>query len=172
MRAIHPIAIAAVFSSVACSPPTAPPPEDSTEQNKATVMRFVEAVNAGDRATIEELMRPDFVRHSQATPDVQITSREQFLAFNDLNAESLPDQQGTMDRLVAEGEFVAFLGTNSGTQRGSMGPFPASERRATADMAGMFRLDGGQIAEMWVTWDNVAFLTQLGHFPRPPGGRP
>jgi hypothetical protein len=30
-----------------------------------------------------------------------------------------------------------------------------------------FRLQDGKIAEMWVTWDNVAILKQLGLFPSP-----
>ncbi|MDP6609674.1 MAG: hypothetical protein QF463_11460 [Vicinamibacterales bacterium] len=50
------------------------------------------------------------------------------------------------------------------------GPFIlATDRQASAEMAGMFRIAGGRIAELWVTWDNVAFLTQLGHF-LPAGG--
>jgi hypothetical protein len=30
---------------------------------------------------------------------------------------------------------------------------------------GIFRLEEGKIAELWVEWDNLATLTQLGHFP-------
>lgn len=29
------------------------------------------------------------------------------------------------------------------------------------------RFEDGKIAEWWVTWDNLAGLTQLGHFPPP-----
>ncbi len=34
-------------------------------------------------------------------------------------------------------------------------------------MGGIFRLEDGKIAEMWVTWDNLSALMQLGHFPPP-----
>jgi hypothetical protein len=29
----------------------------------------------------------------------------------------------------------------------------------------MFRLSAGKIAEMWIVWDNLAILTQLGMMP-------
>jgi hypothetical protein len=29
----------------------------------------------------------------------------------------------------------------------------------------ILRLEGGKIVEMWVEWDNLNILTQLGHFP-------
>jgi hypothetical protein len=31
----------------------------------------------------------------------------------------------------------------------------------------MFRIEAGNIAELWVTWDNLAGLVQLGLFPPP-----
>jgi hypothetical protein len=29
----------------------------------------------------------------------------------------------------------------------------------------VIRLAGGKMAELWITWDNLAILTQLGHLP-------
>jgi hypothetical protein len=34
----------------------------------------------------------------------------------------------------------------------------------------VFRLSEGRVAEMWVTWDNLSMLMQLGHWS-PPGGQ-
>lgn len=30
---------------------------------------------------------------------------------------------------------------------------------------GILRIEEGKIAEIWVEWDNLNALTQLGHFP-------
>ena len=37
----------------------------------------------------------------------------------------------------------------------------------TVDMGALFRIADGRIAELWVTWDNMSALGQLGHFPPP-----
>ncbi len=31
----------------------------------------------------------------------------------------------------------------------------------------ILRIEDDKIAEMWVEWDNVSILTQLGHLPDP-----
>jgi predicted ester cyclase len=49
-----------------------------------------------------------------------------------------------------------------------MGAFPATGKRVQAPFLAMFRMESGQIAELWVEWDNVAMLTQLGLFPPSP----
>jgi predicted ester cyclase len=36
------------------------------------------------------------------------------------------------------------------------------------EFAAFLRVEDGRIAEMWVTWDNMAALTQLGHLPPAP----
>ena len=61
--------------------------------------------------------------------------------------------------------MVAGLLTYVGTQEGAMGPFPATGKKAEVDYLSIIRLEGGKIAEMWVEWDNLAILSQLGHFP-------
>lgn len=52
----------------------------------------------------------------------------------------------------------------SATQTGQMGPFPPSGRNVVGPFAGYFRIQDGQLKELFVTWDNVDMLTQLGHF--------
>jgi predicted ester cyclase len=70
--------------------------------------------------------------------------------------------------LLAEGEYVAFYNTYAGTQTGQWGPIPPTNKRFELEISGVFRIAGGQIAELWITWDNLALLTQLGQWP-PPG---
>jgi predicted ester cyclase len=43
--------------------------------------------------------------------------------------------------------------------------FPPSGRKAQFDFGAMFRIEGGKIAEWWVTWDNMTILRALGHLP-------
>jgi predicted ester cyclase len=110
-------------------------------------------------------MMPDFVRHSQATPDIQIRSREEFKRFDEEYKATFPDAKITVHFVLAEGDKLGAYMTFTGTQEGEMGPFPPSGRTVESKFLGIMRLDGGKIAEMWVEWDNLAMLAQLGHFP-------
>jgi steroid delta-isomerase-like uncharacterized protein len=140
----------------------------SIEQNKALVRRFGEASNARNFDAVRELLAADFVRHSQASPNVSVTSRDQFIDYLKADAAVFPDSRQTLEHIAAEGDLVAFWVLYEGTQEAQMGPFPPAHKRMRLDSSGMFRIRNGKLAELWVTWDNLAALTQLGHFPPSP----
>jgi steroid delta-isomerase-like uncharacterized protein len=146
-----------------------PPPQEITmhEINKQIVRSFADAGNRNDVEAFDTVLTPDFVRHCEATPEVTVTTCEDFKEFYRETAKTFPDQRMRLDKLVAEGDLVAFWGTFSGTQKGPMGPFPPTGRRMESEIAGIFRVESGKIAELWVTWDNLAGLMQLGLFPPP-----
>ncbi len=138
------------------------------EANKETVRKFSEAVNQLDYNALDAIVLPNFVRHSQATPDVAVKSLEEFKQFVKINAEVMPDMKGEILMMAAEGELVAAYVNFTGTQTGPMGPFPASGKKMESKTMAFFRLQDGNIAELWIEWDNLATLTQLGHFPPTP----
>jgi ketosteroid isomerase-like protein len=67
-------------------------PKTSTEENKALVRRFAEAINHADHQALDELLTPDFVRHCQATPEVNVRSREDFKRFDTESLATFPNQ--------------------------------------------------------------------------------
>jgi steroid delta-isomerase-like uncharacterized protein len=138
-----------------------------SEENKEIVRRFAEALNNKDLGAFDEFLTPDFVRHCQATPDLQIKSREEFKEYYQGVDSVYPDQWMTLEIIVAEGDKVATWGRFTGTQKGPMGPFPATGKKTDLEIATIFRIQDGKIAELWVLWDNVASLVQLGHMPAP-----
>ena len=138
------------------------------EQNKALVRRFGDAMNARRWDLLDEIVAPDFVRHCQATPGVDVRSLQAFKAFVRNDTATFPDSVQTLKHIVADGDFVAVWLTYEGTQRGPMGPFPPSGKRMQLDVGAVLRVEGGKLAEMWVTWDNMAALAQLGHLPMAP----
>jgi steroid delta-isomerase-like uncharacterized protein len=138
-----------------------------SEANKEIVRSFADAGNRNDLEAFDALLAPDFIRHCEATPEVTVTSCEDFKEFYRETARTFPDQQMTLESLVAEGDRVAFWGTFSGTQEGPMGPFPPTGKRLESEIGGMFRIEASRIAELWVTWDNLSGLMQLGLFPPP-----
>lgn len=146
----------------------APLPTAQLEANKDLVRRFTEALNAADWDALDELVTEDFSRHSQATAGPQVNSREEFIQLQESFLVSVPDQRVTIQKLIAEGDEVAALATYAGTQTGPMADFPITGKSFESTFLAFFRVDAGRVAELWVEWDNVAMLTQLGLFPPPP----
>jgi hypothetical protein len=89
-----------------------------------------------------------------------IHSREDFKRFLEQDWGAVPD-----------GRITPF-GSYSGTQTGRWGPIPPSNRRFQLDFSGVFRPADEKIAELWIAWDNLALLTQLGQWPPTQGAPP
>ena len=137
------------------------------EANKNLVRRFGEALNTADWGALDELVTEDFTRHSQATAGPPITSREGFIQLQKTYLAAFPDQRVTVEKLIAEGDEVAGLFVYSGTNTGPIEGAPPTGSAVELATLGLFRIEEGRIAELWVEWDNVAMLTQLGLFPPP-----
>jgi steroid delta-isomerase-like uncharacterized protein len=138
------------------------------EANKDLVRRVTASLNAADWDALDELLAKDFRRHSQATSGAQVSSREEFKKLQKSFLASMPDQHVAIEMLIAEGDLVAAYATYTGTQSGPMGQFPATGKSVESKFLSIFRIEDDRIAELWVEWDNLAMLAQLGLFP-PPG---
>ena len=135
------------------------------EQNKAVIRQFLDAWNSRQVTAFDELMAPDVVRHCEAMPGLEVRSLDQVKEFLRQDTAIFPDSIQTITHLVAEGDLVAAWSTYEGTQKGPMGPFPPSGAKAKFDFGAVFRIEGGKIAEWWVTWDNMTVLRALGQLP-------
>ena len=98
---------------------------------------------------------------------MDIRSRDEFIAFLKSWESVTPDAYQTLNQFVAEGDRVAVHATFSGTQTGALGDIPATGNRISSDFVAILRIENGKIAEIWVEWDNLTILTQLGVFPPP-----
>lgn len=137
--------------------------KSQTEINKAVVNQFAEILNTGDLDRMDEIFTPDIVRHSQAGEDIK--GLEEYKQYQQQFLTTFPDEHNTINLIIAEGDYVAGYNTLTGTQKGLMGPFQPTGKEMKSDYIWIFRMEDGKIAEIWVEWDNLAVLTQLGHFP-------
>lgn len=146
---------------------SAPVDAGTVEENKQVVLDMTQAINTRDLDALDSYMAPDIRRHSNATPGLVVENRNQFKAFLEADFASVPDSFQTVNIILGEGDKVAVHATYEGTQAGNFGPFPPSGKRLKIAFIGILRLEDGLIAEIWVEWDNLNALTQLGHFPPP-----
>ena len=136
-----------------------------SDENVAVVERFIDALNRQDLAELEGIVAPDVRRHSRATPGVEVRSWQDFRDFLERDFGTFADVTQTILLTVADGEHVAALVRLSGTHRGAFGPIPATGRAIETEFLSILRIADGRIAEMWVEWDNLAILAQLGVEP-------
>ena len=162
-HALVALGAASLIAIAGCKPSAV----QQAEHNKQLFLRGIEAINSKKFDSLNDLVAANFVRHCQATPDVKINSLEEFKAYLRQDSATFPDSRLTVDRVVAEGDFIAFHGTYVATQKGPMGPFPVTNKQMSLEVIGLQRVENGKAAEMWVTWDNLAALAQLGLFPPP-----
>jgi predicted ester cyclase len=134
----------------------------SIEQNKEVVRAFAKAINVRDRERLDELVDPNFIRHSYAAPSVH--SREELKEHLRSEFEIFPDGYESIEDMLAEGDKVAVRHGFRGTQQGQMGPYLPSGKVMTADYMAIYRIADGVIAESWAEWDNLSGLMQLGHY--------
>ena len=138
------------------------------ESQKIQVVKaMAAAINDRDLDALDSYVQPDIVRHSGATPSVIVTNISEFRTFLENDFATVPDSVQEIDIIFGSGEFVAMRARYIGTQKGPMGPFPASNKKLELPFIGILRLESGKVAEIWVEWDNLNALTQLGHFPPP-----
>ncbi len=140
--------------------------------NEDVVRRFTAAINERDWEVFDELVADDVVRHSASTPGLEVTNREQFKTFLFQDLEAVPDVAQEIHFMFSSGDMVAIHARYLGTQTGQLGPFPPSGKAIDLPFIGLLRVEDGRIAEIWVEWNNLEMLTQLGHFPPPSAGLP
>jgi predicted ester cyclase len=82
---------------------------------------------------------------------------------------AMPDQEGQMEALIAEGDTVVGRWTLRGTHTG--GPIlgvPPTGKRLTVRLIEIVRVAGDKIVERWVLRDRLGELQQLVGLPTNP----
>jgi steroid delta-isomerase-like uncharacterized protein len=141
---------------------------EEVEKHNMEIVRSAHAsLEAGDFEAFKATIGPDYVRHCQAMPPglQELHGTEQFFGFLEEWLAAVPDYTDTISNMIADGDRVAYISTMAGTQTGPLGEIPATGKTFALVNIIMQRLEDGKIVETWVSWDNVAFLTQLGLMP-------
>jgi len=119
------------------------------EKNMALARRFLEARVKGDRATVDEMLAPDFVSHtphrSDPTPDRErqiLATVRFFAAFSDVRFV-IEEQMAAGDKVVSR---VSGRGVHD---RGELIGMAPSGRELASMAIFIHRISGGKIAEEW-----------------------
>jgi predicted ester cyclase len=138
------------------------------ERNMAVVRGAHAALARGDLDAFKSAIGPGYVRHCQAMPPElqELQGTDEFFAFLEEFIAGV-EYTDTISPMIADGDKVAYVSTMTGVQTGPLGDLPATGREFTLVNIIIQRLDNEKVVETWVSWDNVAFLSQLGLMPPP-----
>ena len=133
----------------------------NSQRNKDVVRRLDELTSGGDLRQLDELCTPDMINHALAPGRPSgIEGTRQFLAS--------PRRSQTAGRwvssvVVTEGDFVVQFGVRAGEWDGaSFRGLSVPPGSYTRDVAFMYLLVDGRIAERWAVRDDLGMMLQLG----------
>jgi steroid delta-isomerase-like uncharacterized protein len=122
------------------------------------VHRFYQAYNAHDVNLWERAIAPTYVGHVNG---LTIPSREVGKGFVETILGAFPDIHYTIDDFLhAEGR-VAVRWSAVATHTGDLLGMPPTGRAVTIIGMTIFRIENGQIAELWDVWDEAGLVRQL-----------
>ena len=135
----------------------------STATNKAIVRRYIEQVFNERRADlIEEFLAEDFDSHTDLAPGLEGVKQ-----FHAMSVAAFPDQQTTINDVIAEGDKVVVRATFNATHQGDLYGIPPTGRSVTMPWISIYSLANGKIVEHWYQDDRMGLMQQLGVFPTP-----
>ncbi|MFQ5794615.1 MAG: ester cyclase [Candidatus Bipolaricaulia bacterium] len=141
----------------------------STEENKAVMLRFIEAVNDWNPDKLRGIVDVD--NYIENNPAWGAINFEAAVQTYEMIRAAMPDVRFDPDTdiMVAEGDKVAARGTVSGTHTGGeLFGVPLSGKKLTWTGIDVVRIADGKIVERWLCADIMSLMQQLGVIP-PPG---
>jgi steroid delta-isomerase-like uncharacterized protein len=138
----------------------------SAEESKAIVRRFWGVWEEGNIDLVDELLAPDYINHTPATPD-QPTGPEGVKGVVTMFRSAMPDLRVVIEDMIAEGDKVAVRYTLEGTHEGELFGVPPTGQRLSIKSITVERVSDGKIRDHWRVTDELGMMQQLGVIPVP-----
>ena len=138
----------------------------SAEESKAIVRRFWGVWEEGNIDLVDELLAPDYVNHTPASPD-QPTGPEGVKGVVTMFRSAMPDLRVVIEDMIAEEDKVAVRYTLEGTHEGELFGIPPTGKRLSFKSISVERVSGGKIREHWRITDSLDMMQQLGIMEQP-----
>ncbi len=140
----------------------------STEENKATVGRFVEEVFVrGNGDTMEDLVTDDFHSHAWAKDFGIPDGPEGVRKFIAIMGSAFSNAAVRVKDVLAEGDKVAVRYVYEADHTGELIGIGATGKRIRLPGIFIARVEEGKIAEYWRQEDHLGLMQQLGAIPAP-----
>jgi len=130
---------------------------DTTRYHKEIVRRlYEECANSGHMAPLDEWIAPHFTANSGSKGPAGMAD-----GLNELRT-AFPDIHFTLERLIAESDYVAVRWQWVGTHFGTFRNFPASAKRVTNTGNAIYQFSDRRVVCVWLETDRLGVLQQIG----------
>ena len=136
------------------------------EESKATMRRYLGVFEQGNIEHLDELLAPDYINHSPATPDLP-TGPEGVKAVVTMFRSAMPDLRVVVEDMIAEGDKVATRYTLEGTHESELFSVPPTGLHLSIKSITVERVSDGRIRDHWRVTDELGMMQQLGVIPAP-----
>jgi steroid delta-isomerase-like uncharacterized protein len=130
----------------------------TAEENTDVVRQYLNAFNEQDRDALSEILAEDVVEHGAHE---ELHGFEEIVEFRDAHFESFPDYSGIADAVIAEDDIVAVRYTVRGTHTGEYQDVEPTGHTVEWTGMAMYRVENGEIAEIWLEEDRLGLLRQV-----------
>ena len=134
-----------------------------SEQNKAVVREFLDAINTQDLERLGEVLGPKFVWHGRSMGEIE--GAEPFKQMVGSFYAAMPDLNVEVNDLIAERDTVVARYTVTGTHRGDLFGIPGSGNQLSYEGQPIYRVEQGKVAEVWFVEDTFGLMKQIGAIP-------
>lgn len=133
----------------------------AVQANKALVQRLYEGINEKNDDELLECYASDCVVHSG--PGIEeSTGREGVLQQFQVTRAAFPDIDASIEAIVAEDDLVTARIAYTGTHEGEFLGVPATGKDVSFNGTNVFRIEDGEISEVWPMVDTLGVLQQFG----------
>src|SRR5215208_8519377 len=128
--------------------------------------RYFSVFEQGNIDLLDELLAPDYVNHTPATPELP-TGPEGVKEVVSMFRSAMPDLRVVVEDMIAESDKVATRYTLEGTHEGELFGVPPTSQRLSIKSMTVERVSEGRIQDHWRVSDNLDMMQQLGVVSEP-----
>ena len=135
-----------------------------SEANKTVVRQIVDEIwNGKKHDRIDEFYADDFVNIDPSSPDVK--NLAQFKEWVAVMNAGFPDEQVTIEDMVAEGDKVVKQWSVKATHTGEFMGIPPTNKKTNMSGITIYRIVDGKVKGCVWSYDTYGFMVQLGVIP-------
>lgn len=133
-----------------------------SDENKELARRLMEeGWNKGHADVVDQIMSPQCRIHDPVFPSLT-AGAENYKQHIRSCKEGFPDLKFAIEDVIAEHNEVVIHWRGHGTHRGAFLGLAPTNKSATVSGTSITRMEKGRIVELWVDWNLLSLLEQLG----------